>query len=43
MPAPPDCLVVFDCDGVLVDSERLALAIDVRAIASLGWQITEAR
>jgi len=33
-------LVVFDCDGVLVDSERLVIDIDVRAIRELGWQIT---
>ncbi len=33
-------LVVFDCDGVLVDSERLVVDIDVAAIASLGWEIT---
>jgi HAD superfamily hydrolase (TIGR01509 family) len=38
----PECLVLFDCDGVLVDSERLAVAIDVRAIGALGWPITEA-
>jgi HAD superfamily hydrolase (TIGR01509 family) len=42
MPTPPECLVLFDCDGVLVDSERLAVAIDVRAIGALGWPITEA-
>jgi HAD superfamily hydrolase (TIGR01509 family) len=42
MPSPPECLVLFDCDGVLVDSEALAVAIDVRAIATLGWPITEA-
>lgn len=42
MPSPPDALVIFDCDGVLVDSERLAVAIDVRAIGLLGWPITEA-
>lgn len=35
-----DALVVFDCDGVLVDSERLAVEIDVRAIGELGWPIT---
>ncbi|HET7477838.1 MAG TPA: HAD-IA family hydrolase [Dermatophilaceae bacterium] len=35
-------LVVFDCDGVLVDSERLAVEIDVRAITELGWPITAA-
>lgn len=33
-------LVVFDCDGVLVDSERLNVEIDVRAIRELGWPIT---
>lgn len=42
MLSPPTCLVIFDCDGVLVDSERLAVSIDVRAIGSLGWAITEA-
>ena len=42
MPSPSDCLVIFDCDGVLVDGERLAVAIDVRAIGELGWPITEA-
>ncbi len=42
MPSPSDCLVIFDCDGVLVDSEKLAVAIDVLAIGALGWPITEA-
>jgi HAD superfamily hydrolase (TIGR01509 family) len=42
VPATSDCLVIFDCDGVLVDSERLAVAIDVQAIGALGWPITEA-
>ena len=42
MPSPSDCLVIFDCDGVLVDGEALAVAIDVRAIGELGWPITEA-
>ncbi len=42
MPSPSHALVIFDCDGVLVDSERLAVAIDVRAIGALGWPITEA-
>ena len=36
----PAHLVIFDCDGVLVDSERLAVDIDVRALAALGWTIT---
>lgn len=35
-------LVIFDCDGVLVDSERLAIKVDVQALGKLGWQITEA-
>ena len=33
-------LVVLDCDGVLVDSERLNVELDVRAIGELGWPIT---
>jgi HAD superfamily hydrolase (TIGR01509 family) len=35
-------LVIFDCDGVLVDSERLAIRIDVAVLARLGWAMTEA-
>ncbi len=35
-------LVIFDCDGVLVDSERLAVRIDVQVLAKLGWVVTEA-
>lgn len=35
-------LVIFDCDGVLVDSERIGLRIDVRVLAELGWPLTEA-
>ena len=34
-------LVIFDCDGVLVDSERISVRIDVRVLAELGWPITE--
>ena len=34
-------LVIFDCDGVLVDSERLAVRIDVRVLGELGWILTE--
>jgi HAD superfamily hydrolase (TIGR01509 family) len=41
MSSPLDALVIFDCDGVLVDGERLAVAIDVLAIGALGWPITE--
>jgi len=36
---PPD-LVVFDCDGVLVDSERLVLAVEARILTDLGWPHT---
>ncbi|QDP95322.1 HAD family phosphatase [Microlunatus elymi] len=35
-----DYLIVFDCDGVLVDSERLMQDIDLEMIANLGWPIT---
>lgn len=34
-------LVIFDCDGVLVDSERLAVRIDVQVLAELGWELSE--
>ncbi len=33
-------LVLFDCDGVLVDSERLVLDIDVAAVTAAGWPLT---
>jgi HAD superfamily hydrolase (TIGR01509 family) len=35
-------LVIFDCDGVLVDSERLIQDVDLRMIGELGWSITTA-
>jgi HAD superfamily hydrolase (TIGR01509 family) len=35
-------LVIFDCDGVLVDSERLSLRVEAAALARLGWPLTEA-
>jgi HAD superfamily hydrolase (TIGR01509 family) len=35
-------LVVFDCDGVLVDSERLAIRVEAEVLCELGWEITEA-
>ncbi|MEO8693812.1 MAG: hypothetical protein ABI658_09860 [Acidimicrobiales bacterium] len=38
----PVRLVIFDCDGVLVDSERLAVRIEAALISELGWPITEA-
>ena len=34
-------LVIFDCDGVLVDSERLALRLDAELLADVGWPMTE--
>jgi HAD superfamily hydrolase (TIGR01509 family) len=35
-------LVIFDCDGVLVDSERLAVPIDVAILGDVGIRLTEA-
>jgi HAD superfamily hydrolase (TIGR01509 family) len=35
-------LVIFDCDGVLVDSERIAVRVDVKAFAELGWEMERA-
>jgi len=35
-------LVIFDCDGVLIDSERLAIKVDVAALGELGWPLSEA-
>ena len=34
--------MIFDCDGVLVDSERIAVRVDVAVLAQLGWAMTEA-
>ncbi|MBT2450916.1 HAD family hydrolase [Streptomyces sp. ISL-43] len=34
-------LVIFDCDGVLVDSERIAARVQVTLGAELGWPLTE--
>lgn len=38
----PIRLVIFDCDGVLVDSERIGVRVDVVVLAELGWMMTEA-
>ena len=35
-------VVIFDCDGVLVDSERLIQEVDMALIRGLGWPITRA-
>jgi HAD superfamily hydrolase (TIGR01509 family) len=34
-------LVIFDCDGVLIDSERLAVRTERRILAELGWALTD--
>jgi HAD superfamily hydrolase (TIGR01509 family) len=35
-------LVIFDCDGVLVDTESLSARITSRALTELGWPLTQA-
>jgi HAD superfamily hydrolase (TIGR01509 family) len=40
--AGPAELVIFDCDGVLIDSERLAVKVDVQVLGELGWPMSEA-
>ncbi|MFH8725267.1 HAD family hydrolase [Streptomyces termitum] len=42
MTSPPVELVIFDCDGVLVDSERLYCRVDREVFAELGAVFTEA-
>lgn len=38
MPGLPDVdLVIFDCDGVLVDSERLTVGVEAELLTALGW------
>jgi HAD superfamily hydrolase (TIGR01509 family) len=34
-------LVIFDCDGVLVDSERISVRVGTQVLAELGWHLTE--
>ncbi|WP_207756953.1 HAD family hydrolase [Nonomuraea cypriaca] len=34
-------LVIFDCDGVLVDSERISVRVGTAAVRRLGWSIDE--
>jgi HAD superfamily hydrolase (TIGR01509 family) len=34
-------LIVFDCDGVLVDSERLAVRTEAAILDGLGWSLSE--
>jgi HAD superfamily hydrolase (TIGR01509 family) len=33
-------LVIFDCDGVLVDTERLTVGVEARVLTDLGWPHT---
>ena len=35
-------MLILDCDGVLIDSERLAVKVDVEVLGELGWPLTEA-
>ena len=34
--------MVFDCDGVLVDSEWLAVRVETELLGELGWPLSEA-
>ena len=36
----PESLVIFDCDGVLVDSEIISVEVDQKVLADLGWSIS---
>jgi HAD superfamily hydrolase (TIGR01509 family) len=38
---PPE-LIIFDCDGVLIDSEGVAAAITARELTRLGWPMDAA-
>ena len=33
-------LVIFDCDGVLIDSETIASRVVARNLTALGWEMT---
>lgn len=39
---PPPGLIIFDCDGVLVDSEPIAIRVLVEGLTALGHAIDEA-
>jgi HAD superfamily hydrolase (TIGR01509 family) len=34
-------LVIFDCDGVLVDTERISATVGAASLTELGWELTE--
>lgn len=38
----PVALVIFDCDGVLIDSEGIANRIVAEALSDIGWPMTPA-
>lgn len=38
----PVSLIILDCDGVLVDSEPIAVRVDAEALAEVGWPLSEA-
>jgi HAD superfamily hydrolase (TIGR01509 family) len=38
--ATAPALVIFDCDGVLVDTERLTVGVEARLLTELGWPHT---
>ena len=43
LPVPASVeLVIFDCDGVLIDSEPLAVGVGVLVLRELGWPLSEA-
>lgn len=42
MPGGSIELVIFDCDGVLIDSERLGVKVDMAVLRELGWPLSEA-
>lgn len=37
----PYDLIIFDCDGVLVDSERVAVRIESEGLTALGWPLSQ--
>jgi HAD superfamily hydrolase (TIGR01509 family) len=34
-------LIIFDCDGILVDSEPIALRVNAAMLAELGWHLSD--